>query len=99
MASSPKIPARRRPRDGHDGTPAARLLSRSLSILRLLAVLSLVPLPPPAPARAAAAEDAVTNAKLAEGDFKDGNWEQALIHFRLAYEAVPSPDYLFNMAQ
>jgi hypothetical protein len=53
-----------------------------------------------APALAASPPaEASANAKSAEEQFTLGNWEQALIHYRLAYEAVPNPDYLFNMAQ
>jgi tetratricopeptide (TPR) repeat protein len=52
------------------------------------------------PARAASpSEEATLNAKSAQEQFAAGNWEQALIHYRLAYEAVANPDYLFNMAQ
>jgi hypothetical protein len=52
------------------------------------------------PAYAASpSESAGIHAKSAEQQFQAGNWEQALIEFRLAHEAVPNPDYLFNMAQ
>jgi hypothetical protein len=66
--------------------------------VRFLICLSLLALAPPAFA-ASAAENAGVNVKSAEEQFAAGNWEQALIHFRLAYEANPNPDYLFNMAQ
>jgi hypothetical protein len=65
-------------------------------LLLLFAALAFVPRPLLA---ASAAEDAAVNAKSAEDMLNAGDWEQALIHFRLAYEAVPHPDYLFNMAQ
>jgi hypothetical protein len=56
-----------------------------------------------APARASlaasAADEAASNARSGEEMLIAGNPEQALIHFRLAYEAVKNPDYLFNMAQ
>jgi hypothetical protein len=48
---------------------------------------------------ASPAESAGIHAKSAEEQFQAGNWEQALIEFRLANEAAPNPDYLFNMAQ
>ncbi|HXU80170.1 MAG TPA: PEGA domain-containing protein, partial [Polyangia bacterium] len=55
-----------------------------------------------APVRVLAAsptESAGIHAKSAAEQFKDGNWEQALVEFGLAYEAVRNPDYLYNMAQ
>jgi hypothetical protein len=48
---------------------------------------------------ASAADEAAANARSAEELLHAGDPEQALIHFRLAYEAVKHPDYLFNMAQ
>jgi tetratricopeptide (TPR) repeat protein len=48
---------------------------------------------------ASPSESAGIHAKSAEEQFQAGNWEQALIEFRLANEAAPNPDYLFNMAQ
>jgi hypothetical protein len=70
--------------------------------LRLLSslLLAVLVLSRPGPARAASAgEDAELNARSGEEMLNAGDPEQALIHFRLAYEAVPHPDYLFNMAQ
>jgi hypothetical protein len=66
----------------------------------LTALLVITPaVPAPMAAAASAVGEAALNAKAAEEQLAAGNWEQALIHFRLAYEAVPNPDYLFNMAQ
>jgi hypothetical protein len=66
----------------------------------LLGFCCLVSLASAAPTWAASPpQEAALNAKSAEEQFATGNWEQALIHYRLAYEAVPNPDYLFNMAQ
>src|SRR4051812_45592160 len=89
----------RRSRPSHDGGPLshrARHLIRTFS----WAVLALSLLALAAPVRAASpTENAGIHAKSAAEQFADGNWEQALIEFRLAYEAVHNPDYLFNMAQ
>jgi hypothetical protein len=68
--------------------------------LRVLGIFfALTLLLTPAARAASPPQEASANAKSAEEQFTLGNWEQALIHYRLAYEAVPNPDYLFNMAQ
>lgn len=69
-----------------------------MSFLRCLLFASLVWLARPALA-ASAADEAAANARSAEQMMNAGDPEQALIHFRLAYQAVPDPSYLFNMAQ
>ena len=66
--------------------------------VRLLAVILLLAVTRPALAFSAA-DEAAANARSAEELLSAGEPEQALIHFRLAYEAVKNPDYLFNMAQ
>jgi hypothetical protein len=73
-------------------------VSRFPSTARVLLGLGLLVLATPVLA-ASPSESAGIHAKSAEEQFQAGNWEQALIEFRLANEAAPNPDYLFNMAQ
>jgi hypothetical protein len=51
------------------------------------------------PAPQSAAQEAVMLGHEAELSAKAGNFENALVQYQMAYERVPSPDYLFNMAQ
>src|SRR6185436_14504 len=91
--SSIPSPSLRSPRN-HDG----RSVRSSLKLARAALGLVLIA----APVRVLAAsptESAGIHAKSAAEQFKDGNWEQALVEFGLAYEAVRNPDYLYNMAQ
>jgi hypothetical protein len=66
---------------------------------RLLLLAVLLGTPSSRALAASAADEAAANAKSAEIMLNAGDPEQALIHFRLAYEAVRDPAYLFNMAQ
>jgi hypothetical protein len=51
------------------------------------------------PAPRSVAQEAVMLGHEAEISAKTGNYENALVQYQMAYERVPSPDYLFNMAQ
>jgi hypothetical protein len=73
-------------------------VNRLPSTARALLVIALLVLAAPVHA-ASPSESAGIHAKSAEQQFQAGNWEQARIEFRLANEAVPNPDYVFNMAQ
>jgi Tfp pilus assembly protein PilF len=74
-------------------------VKRSSRIILALLALLLASSARPASAALSAAEDAETNARSGAEMLNAGDPEQALIHFRLAYEAVKNPDYVFNMAQ
>src|SRR4051812_36063341 len=74
-------------------------VSRRCWLLRLVGALAIVStLAAPASAEADASR-ASRFAQSAESLFRVGNIEQALVEFRLAYEADPNDDYLFNIAQ
>jgi hypothetical protein len=67
-------------------------LLRSLLVLTLALIFA-------TPARADDAADAVAHANSGLGLVAAGNCSQALVEFQAAYEKVPNPDYIFNMAQ